>query len=86
MYTVKIHKLAEKSLKKLPSPYRQKIKDIVKKLQENPFALDLKKLQQPQKTSHRLRIGAYRIFLDVNASTKEIIIVDIKRRTTQTYR
>ena len=85
VYQVKLYKKALKSLKKIPSEYQVRIKRILPRLKENPFSLDLKKLGSPHQTSHRLRIGDYRIFLDIDTETKIIIIVDIKRRTSQTY-
>lgn len=86
MYKVYFTARAAKSLKKIPHPYHLKIKEIIPKLTENPFALDIKKLASPHKTSHRLRLGAYRLFLDIDSENKEIIIVDLERRTTKTYR
>ncbi len=86
MYQVNFTELAKKSLKKLPTDYQIKVKEIVQKLSNNPFVLDIKKLHHTYKASHRLRIGSYRIFLDINTKLKEIIIIDIDRRTTQTYR
>lgn len=85
MYKVVIYKKAVKSLQKLPRDYQTRIHKVVQKLKENPFALDLKKLHQPQETSHRLRMGNYRLFLDIDTSSKQIIIVAIERRTSQTY-
>jgi len=32
-----------------------------------------------------VRVGNYRIFLDIDTTAKVILIVDIERRTTQTY-
>lgn len=86
MYQVKIYKKAIKSLEKIPVDYQNKFYKLVGKLKESPFGLDLKKLHQPHYASHRLRVGDYRVFLDINTSTKIVIIIDIERRTTQTYR
>lgn len=84
-YKVFFSKQAVKSLQKIPKSYQIKVKDVVKKLEENPFKLDLKKLSPPHNTSHRLRMGSYRLFLDIDTNPKEIVIVDIVRRTSQTY-
>lgn len=85
MYQVIFSKRALKSLKKIPKAYQQKITDSAKKLKKDPFSLDLKKMESFGQASHRLRLGSYRIFLQINNSSKEIIIADIRRRTTQTY-
>lgn len=85
MYSVFYTKRAAKSLRKIPVDYQTKIKNIVSSLSIDPFGLDVKKLSSPNKTSHRLRVGSYRIFLDIDTTLKEVIIVDIERRTSQTY-
>ncbi len=86
MYQVNFSKSAIKSLKKLPVVDQLRIKRVSERVKENPFSLDIKKLEPPHKTSHRIRTGNYRIFLDIDTTNKVILIVDIKRRTTQTYR
>lgn len=86
MYQVNIYKKALKSLKKLPLEDRVRIKRAFEKLKQNPFSLDIKKLGPPHKTSHRIRTGSYRIFLDIDNTNKVILIVNVERRTTQTYR
>lgn len=86
MYQVNLSKSAIKSLKKFPIPDQLRIKKVSDKIKEDPFSLDIKKLGPPHKTSHRIRTGSYRIFLDIDTTTKIILIVDIERRTTPTYR
>lgn len=83
-YKVTFSKKAIKALEKFPKDYQVKIKDVANKLVQNPFALDLKMMQASDAT-HRLRIGSYRLFLQIDTALKEIIISTIKRRTTQTY-
>lgn len=86
MYQVIFSKKAIKSLKKIPKDYQVKVKTIAIKLNQNPFELDLKKLDSSSEATHRLRIGSYRLFLQIDTTTKIIIIANIKRRTSQTYR
>lgn len=85
MYQVKIYKKAIKSLKKFPLDDRARIKRAFQKLKLDPFSLDIKKLGHPHTTNHRVRVGNYRIFLDIDTTAKIMLIVDIERRTTQTY-
>lgn len=84
MYKVIFSKKSIKALKKFPEDYQLKIKEAAKKLIIDPFKMDLEKMHTSDAT-HRLRIGPYRLFLQINTTTKEIIIATIKRRTTQTY-
>jgi len=85
VYKVKFYRKTSKSFKKIPREYQTKIKNVVNKLSIDPFALDIKKLNPPYEASHRLRVGSYRLFLDIDTSSKVIIILDVTRRTTQTY-
>ncbi|MBI2330301.1 type II toxin-antitoxin system RelE/ParE family toxin [Candidatus Daviesbacteria bacterium] len=85
MFQVNFSKSAIKSLKKFPLKDQIRIKKVSEKIKQDPFALDIKKLEPPHKTSHRIRTGSYRIFLDIDTTTKIILIVEIERRTTQTY-
>lgn len=85
MFQVNFSKNAVKSFKRFPLKDQVYIKKSFEKIKQNPFSLDIKKLKPPHQTSHRIRIGNYRIFLDIDSTTKVILIVDIKRRTTQTY-
>jgi mRNA-degrading endonuclease RelE of RelBE toxin-antitoxin system len=85
MYKVIFSPKAVKSLKKLPKDYQIKIKEHYLKLAQDPFLVDLKKLSAPYKTTHRSRVGPYRLFLKIDTKTKEVIIAEILRRTTQTY-
>lgn len=84
MYTVTFSKKAIKVLKKFPKEYQIKIRDGINKLSLDPFKMDLEKMYTSDAT-HRLRIGSYRLFLQIDTSTKEIIVSIIKRRTSQTY-
>lgn len=85
MYQIIFSRASLKSLKKFPLTDQIRIKKVFEKLKQNPFSQDIKKLGPPHKTSHRIRTGSYRIFLDIDNMTKIILIVDIERRTTQTY-
>jgi len=85
LYNVTLSKKAIKSLKEFPRDYQAKIQEAIKKLSADPFKMDIKKMQSSEAT-HRLRVGPYRIFLQIDTASKEAIIATIKRRTSQTYR
>jgi mRNA-degrading endonuclease RelE of RelBE toxin-antitoxin system len=86
VYKVVFSKQSAKFIKKIPQSYQVKIKNHILKLQQDPFATDIKKLSPPYKATHRSRLGPYRLFLEITVESKEIIIVEINRRTTQTYK
>lgn len=77
---------ARKALKKFPREYQRLILKKTAILQENPKPRGYDKIAAENPSLYRLRVGDYRIFYFIGEDTKEIIVVDIKRRTTQTYR
>ena len=85
MYEVLFSKKAIKSLRKIPRDYQVKIKAAALKLANNPFLLDIQKMQDAGQATHRVRVGTYRLLLCIDASLKIIIVADVRRRTTQTY-
>lgn len=85
IYKIIFSKKAIKALEELPKDYQTKIKNSIKRLGEDPFKMDLQKMHISEAT-HRLRVGQYRLFLQINTTSKEIIVTTIRRRTTQTYR
>lgn len=86
MYKVFFTKNVDKAIGKLPRDYQINFAKTVKKLKQDPYALDIKKLSSQYIVTHRLRMGNYRIFLKIKSDKKEVIVYDIRRRTTQTYR
>lgn len=85
MYQIIFSRDALKSVKKFPLTDQIRVKKVFEKIKENPFSLDVKKLGPPHKTSHRIRTGSYRIFLDIDTTSKVCVVVDIVRRTSQSY-
>lgn len=77
---------AKKSLKKLPVDYQRLILKKLPALQANPRPRGHDKIAAKKPPLYRIRIGAYRVFYFIDEENKEVIIVDIPRRTTQTYR
>ena len=86
MYQVIFSKKALKSIKKFPNNYQLKIGVAAKKLSADPFMLDIRKLEPSYNASHRLRVGDYRLFLEIDTTLKTVVIVEVERRTTHTYR
>lgn len=76
---------AQKSLKKLPKDYQRLILSKLPILQVNPKPRGHDKIAAKKPPLYRIRIGDYRIFYFIEEGLKGVIIVDIKRRTTQTY-
>ena len=77
MYSVQIEKNAEDFLKKLQKKDAEIILDKIYSIRDNPFRF-LKRLQGEK--LWRLRIGDYRVVVDVIVSMNRIIVVRIGHR------
>lgn len=76
---------ATKAIKKFPQEYQKLILKKIIILQKNPWPRGYDKIVAENPPLYRIRIGDYRVFYFIEEEIKEIIIVDIKRRTSQTY-
>lgn len=85
MYNLTYSPRARKALKRFPKEYQTLILKKTPILQENPKPRGHDKIAAKNPPLYRIRIGDYRVFYFIYEENKEVIIVDIKRRTTQTY-
>ena len=79
-YTLLIHKDADKALRRMDRPTRQRIAEKIQVLGDNPddSALDIKPLTGMDR--FRLRVGDWRIIFDRQDAIKVIAIEKIKPR------
>ena len=78
MYFIQIEENSEKFLKKLDRKEREMILKKIYSLRENPFR-NLKRLQGDK--LWRLRVGDYRVIVDVIVSGNKIVVVRIGKRS-----
>jgi mRNA-degrading endonuclease RelE of RelBE toxin-antitoxin system len=83
-WQVKIADTARKNLKRFPTKDQNRIKSALDELVFNPYSGDIEKMEDGE-IFWRRRIGAYRIFFDIDKENKTINVTHIKRRTTSTY-
>ena len=79
MYKIIFSRKASKFVSNLKLAYKNKIKDILKLLKENPFAYPYKKIKG-ENNIYRIRIGNYRVLYEVDKTKKRIIIIKIDKR------
>ena len=77
MYSIQIEKNAEEVLKKLQKKDAEIILNKIYSIRENPFRF-LRRLQGEK--LWRLRIGDYRVIVDVIISMNKVIVVRIGHR------
>lgn len=85
MYKIIYSKHSVKHLSKIPKDYQLRIRKAIDRLSSNPLSGDIQWLESRFDASYRLRVGSYRVFFTYDATSKIIIIADIRRRTSQTY-
>ena len=84
MYKPVYSKRLEKQIRKFPKKEQLKILEKIAAILEDPRAASIK-IVTTNPSIYRLRAGEYRVFFELgNQST--MIITDVERRTTQTYR
>ena len=76
---------AERNLKRFPAGDRKRLEVALHKLADNPHTEGVRQLA-PGSTSHRLRVGAYRILFEIEPRYRLMVILAIERRSDTTYR
>ncbi len=82
-WDLKIDPSVLKALKKFPKNDSEYIWKSMNILHINPYSGDIKKLKG--ENSWRKRIGAYRIFYEIQTKSKLVLVFHLERRTSNTY-
>lgn len=86
MYRAVFSRKAAKSFLKIPIKDAEKIKEAVIKLQKKPDSRGVIKLKIVPVGHYRYRAGSYRIIFDIDNKRKILEILDIVRRSEDTYK
>jgi mRNA interferase RelE/StbE len=78
-YTIELKKRVYKELEALTEENQQRILRDLSELLENPFKQGVIRLTG--ETSHRSRVGDYRIVFDVDGNTRVITVTKIAHRS-----
>ncbi|CAD6492687.1 MAG: ParE toxin of type II toxin-antitoxin system, parDE [Candidatus Argoarchaeum ethanivorans] len=79
MYEIVFTRKASNSVKLFQKSHKEKLKETLIKLRENPFICPYKKING-ETNIYRIRIGKYRVIYEVNNDRKRIVIVKIDKR------
>ena len=84
-WKVELARRANKALQKAPKTDQRRLIEALKELQEDPLnrKIDWLKNAPP---AHKRRVGSWRILFDVDPVDRVVSVVDIRRRTSKTYR
>lgn len=83
-WSVYIVERATKQIKRLPKVDSLRVEETIDLMVSNPFTGDIKKLSG-QKNAWRRRVGSYRINLEIITEQKVVYVLEVKRRTSNTY-
>ncbi len=75
---------AQRSLKRISPTEQARIRLAIDAMEENPFLGDVRKLKGGGE-GFRRRVGDWRIFFDVYAQGRRVVVTAIARRTSTTY-
>jgi mRNA-degrading endonuclease RelE of RelBE toxin-antitoxin system len=78
---------AEQDLRSLPKPIQKRVARVLSQMASDPFAGDVKALHGEEwKGVFRRRIGDYRLFFSAKIAERTIVVQQISRRSSKTYR
>ncbi|MBI3334265.1 type II toxin-antitoxin system RelE/ParE family toxin [Candidatus Pacearchaeota archaeon] len=77
MYSIEFTKTAEKQFEKLDNPLQMRIISVIERIKIRPFHFIKRKEGTPY---FILRIGEYRVILDVKTDTSIIYVIEIGHR------
>lgn len=83
-WTVIVGKSARKNLAKLPAKDQDKIRTALLAMAADAFSGDIIKIEG-ESNRWRRRVGSYRIFFSVDATSRTVDVSAIVRRTSTTY-
>mgnify|MGYP001560745002 CR=1 FL=1 len=84
-WTVNAARSVERKLARLNPKDQRLIREALVRLAEDPQRCNLERLES-QPTGYRLRVGNWRLLVDVFPEQLLVSIRDLLRRTTTTYR
>ena len=74
---------AKRRLRRFPRKDQERIAAALIEMESDPFSGDIVKLKGT--AGFRRRVGAFRIFFDINFEAHRVEVTDIVRRTSTTY-
>jgi mRNA interferase RelE/StbE len=75
---------AERQLRRLPAPERERIDDALEEMCDDPFSGDVKPLAGFAGAIRR-RVGPWRIIFELDERRRLIMVIAIRRRASNTY-
>jgi mRNA interferase RelE/StbE len=80
MYEMLLSRKASHFIKTLQESYKEKIKDALRNLMENPFSYPHKKIKG-KTNMYRIRVGKYRVLYKVDEKKEILTVLKIDKRS-----
>jgi mRNA interferase RelE/StbE len=80
MYEIEVSNSSKRSLKKADKNLCERVLERIKKLRENPFPKDCKRVEGRKEKIFRVRVGKYRIMYTLFKEQNKLLILDIDKR------
>ena len=84
-WDVRVAERARKALRRVPKGDQERIAAALEAMRDAPLGGDIVHLKN-QPTAWRRRVGDWRILFDLYLERRLVDVLDIRRRTTTTYR
>ena len=78
MWTVELKKSVQRRLARISNPDKERIKQAIRTLAENPEQLDIKPLVG--RNDYRLRVGSWRLVMDIYHNEKRFAVHTLESR------
>ncbi|MEZ4862469.1 MAG: type II toxin-antitoxin system mRNA interferase toxin, RelE/StbE family [Caldilineaceae bacterium] len=78
-------KNVQRQLRNLPGRIQREATQIILELQDEPFPLNSEELRDHYQGIYKIKIDGWRIFYRVDTDAKTVDVINIKRRTPNTY-
>ncbi|MCL5730282.1 MAG: type II toxin-antitoxin system RelE/ParE family toxin [Candidatus Pacearchaeota archaeon] len=78
MYSILFNPKAEYQLRKLGKSIQERVLNALERIKFRPFSFDVKRLQGT--FYYRLRVGEYRVIIDIKQDKMVIIVIEIGHR------
>jgi len=79
-YEIFIKPSAKKELEKSPTEIKNRLKEKIDYLAENPRPKGTRKIKGGQGDHYRVRVGDYRIIYSINDKEKSVVVFRVKHR------
>lgn len=86
MYRAVFSRRAEKAFMNLPMEQAQRVKEAIRRLEQEPRGQTTIKLDHAPVAQYRCRVGNLRILFDIDDENRIVEVLDIRKRDELTYR